>query len=255
MVPERSGVLITGSTGIAAAAARRLAGQGQRVFIVGRDEASCADLTTTLGPAGAGYAAADLRIEGEAEEAFTKAHHRLGAITGVIAVAGGSARGQGDGWLHEMSLASWQASLELNLTTTFLTVREAIRRMRADGGGSVVLTSSVLAGSPQPQNFTTHGYAAAKAAISGWVAPLAAAYAGDGIRINAVAPGLVRTPMSRRAASSPEILAFTRRKQPLTGGMLDPEEVATVMCSVLEARGVTGQVIAVDGGWSVTSTS
>lgn len=126
--------------------------------------------------------------------------------------------------------------------------------MRGEGG-SIVLTSSVLASSPQPEDFTTHGYAAAKAAISGWVVPLAAAYANDGIRINAVAPGLVHTPMSQRAANSPQIRAFARRKQPLAGGMLTPEDVAAVMCSVLEAGAVTGQVIAADGGWSVTSTS
>lgn len=253
-MPDLSGAVITGSSGIAAAAALRLASRGRRVFIVGRDETSCAELATRLGPAAAGYAVADLQLEDQAENAFAAAQRRLGTISRVIAVAGGSARGHGDGWVHEMSLASWEAALRLNLTTMFLTAREAIRRMRAEGG-SVVLTSSVLASSPQPDNFTTHGYAAAKAAISGWVVPLAAAYANDGIRINAVAPGLVRTPMSERAANSPQILAFAGRKQPLAGGMLTPDAVAAVMCSVLEADGMTGQVIAVDGGWSVTSTS
>lgn len=254
MMPVLPGVVITGSSGIAAAVASRLAGQGRPVFIIGRDEASCAHLATSLGSAAVGYAVADLQSEEQAEAAFAAAQRGLGTVSRVVAVAGGSARSQGDGWLHDMSLASWEAALQLNLTTTFLTVREAVRRMRGEGG-SIVLTSSVLASSPQPEDFTTHGYAAAKAAISGWVVPLAAAYANDGIRINAVAPGLVHTPMSQRAANSPQIRAFARRKQPLAGGMLTPEDVAAVMCSVLEAGAVTGQVIAADGGWSVTSTS
>ena len=118
-----------------------------------------------------------------------------------------------------------------------------------------MLTSSVLATSPQADNFATHGYAAAKAAISGWTIPLAAAYAGDGIRVNTVAPGLIRTPMAARAAADPMIVDFARRKQPLSGGMIDPERVAEANCWFVEAEEVTGQVLAVDGGWSVISTS
>ena len=117
------------------------------------------------------------------------------------------------------------------------------------------MTSSVLATSPQPDNFTTHGYAAAKATISGWTVPLAAAYARDNVRVNTVAPGLVHTPMAQRAAEDPVIVDFARRKQPLQGGLLSPEQVADALCWFVAADGGTGQVLAVDGGWAVTSTS
>ena len=249
------GVVVTGASGIAAAAARMLAARGDRVFVVSRDPAKCRALAEELGAGSAGWSAADLTDEAPTVAAFEAAAAALGRIDGVVAVAGGSARRFGDGWLHEMTLDAWNAALAMNLTPTFLTVREAVRHMRAAGGGSIVMTSSVLATSPQPDGFATHGYAAAKAAISGWVMPLAAAYARDGIRLNVVAPGLVRTPMARRAAKDPEILAFAARKQPLVGDMLSPEVVAAAMIQMLDAEAATGQVLAVDGGWMVTSTS
>ncbi len=247
-------VVVTGASGIATAVARRLGSRGDEVFVVSRDAAKCEALVDSLGSSGAGYHAADLTLESDAVAAFDAAARTLRTIDGVVAVAGGSARRFGDGWLHEMTLDAWNASLTMNLTTMFLTAREAIRHMRAHGG-SLVMTSSVLATSPQRDVFTTHGYAAAKAAIAGWAVPLAAAYAPDGIRVNVVAPGLVRTPMAKRAAADEEILAFARRKQPLVADMLSPETVAEAMVLMLDAVGVTGQVLAVDGGWMVTSTS
>lgn len=254
MTKARPNVVVTGSSGIAAATARQLAAQGSKVFVISRTARSCEALVESLGEGNGGYFAADLQEEQEAVAAFDSASSILGRIDAVVAVAGGSARRFGDGWIHDMTLDAWNASLKLNLTTMFLTAREAIRQMR-EHGGSLVLTSSVLASSPQPDNFTTHGYAAAKAAITGWTVPLAAAYAKDGIRVNCVAPGLIRTPMAARAAEDPEIVAFAERKQPLVGGMLSAEQVAQAMCWFVEADAITGQVLAVDGGWEVTSTS
>lgn len=254
-VPDKARTaVITGASGIAEATARRLVAGGWRVFVISLDGAQCATLASDLGGGCAGFFRADLRIDAEVVGAFDAAFSALGTIDGVVAVAGGSARWAGDGWLHEMTLAGWEAAMALNLTTTFLTTREAVRRMRGRGG-SIVLTSSALATSPQPEYFATHGYAAAKAAVAGWVAPLAAAYAADGIRVNCVAPGLVETPGAQRAAQSPEIRAFARRKQPLSGGITSADDIAQVMVSTLEASAMTGQVVRVDGGWSVISTS
>jgi NAD(P)-dependent dehydrogenase (short-subunit alcohol dehydrogenase family) len=247
-------VVITGASGIAAATARQLAAEGDHCFIISRSEESCAEVTAELGDFGAGYFIADLQSEPETENAFEAAAKTLDGFDAVVAVAGGSARKFGDGWIHDMSLDAWNASLGLNLTTMFLTARESIRHMR-EHGGSLVMTSSVLATFPQPDNFTTHGYAAAKAAITGWTVPLAAAYASQNVRVNTVAPGLVHTPMAKRAAETPAIVEFAQRKQPLQHGLLTPELVADALCWFVRAEGVTGQVVAVDGGWSVTSTS
>ena len=251
-IPTR--VVITGASGIAAETAHRLAHLDRRVFVVSVHAERCADLAAALGPACAGSYVADLRLEQEAADAFSAADAALGGIDGLVAVAGGSARRFGDGWLHDIPLSGWEAAIATNLTTTFLATREAVRRMRGTGG-SIVLTGSVLASSPQPEHFATHAYAAAKAAITGWVAPLAAAYASEGIRINCVAPGLVDTPGAQRAARSEVISDFARRKQPLSDGILDSRDVAGAMVWLLDAPGVTGQVLQVDGGWSVTSTS
>jgi NAD(P)-dependent dehydrogenase (short-subunit alcohol dehydrogenase family) len=247
-------VVITGASGIAAAAARQLAEAGDAIFVISRNPDACASLADSLGAGSAGWYAADLQEEDAAVAAFSAAAEKMGGIDAVVAVAGGSARRFGDGWLHEMTLDAWNASINLNLTTMFLTAREAVRHMK-DNGGSLVMTSSVLATSPQPDNFTTHGYAAAKASITGWTVPLAAAYAKDKVRVNCVAPGLVRTPMAARAAEDPAIVSFAERKQPVAPGMLTAEQIAKALCWFVDSDGITGQVLAVDGGWAVTSTS
>ena len=82
---------------------------------------------------------------------------------------------------------------------------------------------------------------------------MASYYAGDGIRVNAIAPGLIRTPMAERAAEDPVIVAYAARKQPLAGGLIEADEVAAAGAFLLsdQSRQITGQVLAVDGGWSV----
>src|SRR5262245_40424291 len=101
--------VVTGASGIAAAAARRLAARGTPVFVISRSPATCEDLVSELGPAGAGWYAADLAVESEAVAAFAAARDALGGVEGLVAVAGGSARAFGDGWLHEMTLDAWHA--------------------------------------------------------------------------------------------------------------------------------------------------
>src|ERR1700754_681792 len=246
--------VVTGATGIAEATAHGLAARGARVHVMSLRADECRALTDALGPAGAGWSAVDLRDEDATVAAFEAARSALGGIDVVVAVAGGSGRRFGDGSLHEISLDAWEQTLRLNLTTTFLAAREAVRAFCAGGaGGSLVLTASVLAGSPSPQHFTTHAYAAAKSAIAGLTTTLAACYAPKGIRVNAVAPGLVRTPIAARAADDPVISDYARRKQPLAGDLLSAEQVARALCFLaVDADAVTGQVLDVDGGWSVT---
>jgi len=82
---------------------------------------------------------------------------------------------------------------------------------------------------------------------------MAASYAADGVRVNAVAPGLIATPMSERAQDDPDVLAYLRQRQPLTGGPGTPDDVAGAILYLASdaARFVTGVTLEVAGGWSV----
>jgi NAD(P)-dependent dehydrogenase (short-subunit alcohol dehydrogenase family) len=245
--------VVTGASGMAADAARRFSREGAEVWVIARDRGQCEAL-------GLPHAVADLRDEGQSEAAFAalrRAHPRIDAL---YAVAGASGRPLGDGPAHELTLAAWEGTFALNSTPAFLAAREALRAMLdqepgpAGTRGSLVLVSSVLASHPAPSLFATHAYAAAKAATIGLVRSMAAYYGRHAIRVNAVAPSLVRTPMSARAAADADSVAFAERRQPLTGGFLeaaDVTEAAVYLCSD-DSRAVTGQVLAVDGGWSVS---
>jgi NAD(P)-dependent dehydrogenase (short-subunit alcohol dehydrogenase family) len=123
--------------------------------------------------------------------------------------------------------------------------------------GSILLMGSVTASDPAPEFFATHAYAAAKGALTALMTTMAAAYLPDRIRVNVVAPGLTATPMAGRAAADPAIRAYAARKQPLAGEMMDPDEVAHAAVYFLsdESKAVTGQLLKVDGGWSIASVS
>jgi NAD(P)-dependent dehydrogenase (short-subunit alcohol dehydrogenase family) len=258
-------ILVTGSTGIAAAGARRLAAEGARVFVTSRTADHCARLVAELSDSGAdaAFLPAELTDEAQVEEAVDTAVGRFGRLDGLFAVAGGSGRRYGDGPLHEVTLDGWRQTLDLNLTSQFLVARAVLRQLlgqepnAAGTRGALLLVGSILARHPVPGLFATHAYAAAKGATEALVTTTAAFYAAHAIRVNAVTPGLVATPMSARAAQDPATVAFAARKQPLAGGLLLPEEVAHAAVYLLsdESRHVTGQVLAVDGGWSVVAAA
>ena len=189
-------------------------------------------------------------------EALTRAVRRFGGLDGLVHVAGGSGRSMGDGPLHEITDAGWRETHRLNADSAFYSNRAAVQQMLGQGrGGSIVNIGSVLAFSPSPLHFSTHAYASAKASIEGLTRSCASYYAADDIRFNLIAPGLVETPMSQRAVSDPAIVEFLRYKQPLAEGRVgQPEDIAAFVAWLLsdEARWITGQTIAVDGGWSVS---
>jgi NAD(P)-dependent dehydrogenase (short-subunit alcohol dehydrogenase family) len=252
--------LITGSTGIGAATARRVVAEGGDVFIVSRNEDHARALADEVG---GGWAAADLAEEADVERVVEAAVKRFGRIDGLFAVAGGSGRRYGDGPIHELTAEGWDRTLEINLRSQALTCRAVIRQMlrqepnSSGTRGSVLLMGSVTATDPVPAFFGTHAYAAAKGATTALMTTMAATYASQRIRVNAVAPSLTETPMAARASNDARIRAFAGRKQPLAGEMMDPDEVAHAAVYFLsdESRVVTGQLLKIDGGWSVTSVS
>ncbi len=121
--------------------------------------------------------------------------------------------------------------------------------------GTILNMASVLGYSPSPKYFSTHAYAATKSAIIGFTKSIAAYYAKENIRINALAPALVETPMAQRAANDEKILAFIETKQPLDGGRIgQPSDLdgAAVYFMSDYSKFTTGQILSVDGGWDVS---
>lgn len=257
--------LVTGSTGIAAAGAERFAREGAAVFIVSRTDTHVRELVERIRSGGgtADGAAADLADEIAVDSAVAGCLERFGRIDGLFSVAGGSGRRFGDGPIHTVSRDAWDLTLELNLTTQALVCRSVVARMRdqepngSGTRGSILLMGSVTTTDPVPEFFATHAYAAAKGALNALMTTMAAAYLPDRIRVNVVAPGLTATPMARRAAEDDAIRAYGARKQPLAGELMDPDEIAHAAVYFLsdESRAVTGQLLKVDGGWSVASVS
>lgn len=253
--------LVTGSTGIAAAAADLLGGGGAAVFVTSRTAEHCRTLVGALTARGirAEWQTAELTDEAAVASAFDACVDAFGRIDAVLSVAGGSGRRYGDGPIHELSADAWDRTIGDNLRSQALVARASVRQMLAQelrptgSRGSIVLMSSVLAAHPEPVHFATHAYAAAKGGIVSLATAMAAAYAERAIRVNVLAPGLTDTPMAQRAAADPDIVAFAERKQPLAGGLIDPVDVAQAAVFLLgdESRSITGQVLAIDGGWSV----
>ena len=253
---EKVLVVIGGTTGLGFSAARAFLGAGARgVVITGRNPASARAAMEQLG-------ARAIALEGDATDpehapaAIARARERFGAFDGLYHVAGGSGRRLGDGPLHELTDEGLRGTLELNLHSVMLSNRAAVRQFMAQRtGGAILNLGSVLGWSPSPKFFATHAYAAAKAAIIGVTKSAAAYYATQNIRINVLAPALVATPMAKRAAADERILNVIATKQPLDGGRIGaPEDCdgAAVFLLSDAARFITGQVLAVDGGWTLS---
>jgi meso-butanediol dehydrogenase / (S,S)-butanediol dehydrogenase / diacetyl reductase len=164
-----------------------------------------------------------------------------------------SGRRLGDGPVDECTEIAWDTLLATNLKTVFLCSKHAVPLLRAAGGGggggiiNLASTHGLVGGDA---DFATHAYATSKAGIVGLTRAMAVHYAREEIRCNAIAPGLIRTPMSQRAQSDPGILARLPDLQPLTGDFGRPEDVAGAALYLATAPFVTGTVLVVDGGWT-----
>jgi NAD(P)-dependent dehydrogenase (short-subunit alcohol dehydrogenase family) len=244
-----------GTSGLGFSAARAFLAEGARVVVVGRNSDKVAAAEKQLGADSVGVVA-DATQPSAAPAAIQTAVLKFKAFHGLYHVAGGSGRRQGDGPLHEITDEGWAYTLNENLHGLFYSNRAAVQQFLKQGSGGTVLNmGSVLGFSPSPRHFGTHAYTAAKSAIVGFTQAVAAYYAPANIRFNVLAPALVATPMSERAQGSEEIRHYITSKQPLEGGRIGlPSDLdgAAVFLMSDESKYVTGQVLAVDGGWSVS---
>jgi NAD(P)-dependent dehydrogenase (short-subunit alcohol dehydrogenase family) len=232
-----------------------LVAEGAKVVVLGRAAANLKAAQRDLGGSGIAFVADAVR-PGTAERAIKLAVGKFGSFDGLYHVAGGSGRKMGDGPLHEMTDEGWRQTVDLNLSSLVYSNRAAVRQFLAQKtGGAILNMGSVLGSSPSPRYFATHAYAAAKSGITGFSRAIASYYAPNNIRCNVLAPGLIETPMARRAAADKAIRAFIKRKQPLDGGRIGQPgdlDAAAVFFMSEGSKFVTGQVLTVDGGWTLT---
>ena len=255
MLANKNLVIIGGTTGLGLSAAHSFINNGAQVVVVGRNKENAAAALKLLGPS-AQAISADAAAPSTSITAIELCIKCFGSFDGLYHVAGGSGRKMGDGPLHELTLDGWNKTLDLNLTSLMLSNQAAIRQfLQQNKGGTILNMGSVLGFSPSPRHFATHAYAAAKSGIIGFSKSIASYYAANNIRINVIAPALVETPMAQRTANDPAIQYYIKSKQPLDGGRIGkPGELDGLAVYFMsdQSKCTTGQVIAVDGGWSVS---
>ncbi len=231
-------VVLGGTGAVGSALTERLIGSGNHVTISARDSEKARPLQERTGCDVCQATAVDSASIAEAVGFAREKHGRLDGAANCI----------GSILLKPAHLTTddqWHETLMTNLSSSFFLSRAAAKAMR-ETGGSIVLVSSVAA----RYGMANHeAIAAAKAGVEGLTVSLAATYANRGIRVNAVAPGLVKSEMTRSLWESAPIAQASEKMHPL-GRLGEPAEVAALMAWLLEpASGwLTGQVIGIDGG-------
>lgn len=238
-------VVVGGTRGIGRSLAELLVSSGADVALCGRDQGRTQTACQQLRSVGSGVVhgeALDVAASGSVEGFVERSVSVLGGLDGVVACAGG-ARGRG---LGEASGEEWAATWELNAGYSSRLLAAAVPHLKAAGGGSAVLVSSISGWKPSPQA----QYGAAKAAQIAMAASLARELGPFGIRVNAVSPGSTLVPGKRwdrmRQQSPKEFTVFTGE---FPGGRLvEPDEVARVIAFLLSdlSSGISGANVPVD---------
>lgn len=239
-------VVVTGAgSGIGRSAARACAAEGAAVAVADRDLAAAAQTVDAIREEGSRGLALELDVTDPemVETGFRRVEAQLGPVSGLFNNAAVAL--PADGAVTDLDPAAWDVTLRVNLTGPVLCMQQAIPQMSGRGGGSIVNNVSVAALVAEPG---LDAYTAAKGGLLALTRSVAASFAAQGIRSNAICPGLVRTPLTRRV-SSPMVERFERETLLPIG---EPEDVSGLVVYLLstESRYVTGATMVIDGGYT-----
>jgi len=237
-------VIVTGASGgIGRASALAFAASGAKVVVSDVQEEKGRETVSLIGEAGgtALFQRCDVSNEEQVRALISAAVSEYGQLDFAHNNAGVNRPGS-----NEWETGDWSLSINVNLSAVMYCMREEIAAMQASGGGAIVNTASVngLVGNPsQP------GYVASKHGVVGLTRSAALRYARENIRVNAICPGVVDTPMVEAVSKIPQYREAIEKMTPM-GRMAQPEEIASAvlwLCSE-QASFVTGHPLVIDGG-------
>jgi len=242
---EVSAIITGAAGGIGSAAARAFVAEGAVVGLLDLPGPGLDRLAAELG-ASATALPADITQESQVAAAFASWWQERGSLTVLYACAGIQLHGE-DGPADRTGLDVWDRTFAANATGTFLACKHAIPLVRRSGGGSVLICGS-------PTGLTMSGagysaYAASKGAVMSLARVMAADHVADGIRVNVIVPGPVRTPLIKELIDDEGTRSELERTTPI-GRLAEPDDLVgiAVFLASPESAYATGATFAVDGG-------
>lgn len=241
MFNEKVAVITGGASGIGLATAKKLLGEGSNVVLVDWNQ-DVSDIAKILSNNCIGIRC-DVSSDTDVQKCVNEVIEKFGHIDYLVANAG---IGGGPNKAHEVSVDEWNKVIGVNQTGIFLMNKYVIGEMLKTGGGAIVNTSSMYGLVGTTMSFA---YSASKGAINQMTRSLALTYARDNIRVNAIAPGYVDTPI---LASVPKEMKDAMANQLPVGRLGEDTEIANLICYLLSdnATFITGAIVPIDGGFT-----